>query len=191
MSTSSVARRPAARVRRRPRLEWTAIPPREIVKPPDLEWDVVAVLVGLLEWARSAGVDFDAAIAKARVVEAQRAFGGKVSRLGLYLRKSFRLGPLRLNVSSYGVGLSVGVKGARFGVDAGGHPHAHVGRQRLLGVVFERHGRLIVEGDRVFKLMTNSNLVGCSAGRLPGLAPFRILSTNTAARRRKCIQFVQ
>jgi hypothetical protein len=28
-----------------------------------------------------------------------------------------------------------------------------------------------------FKLITNSNLVGCSTGRSAGLAPFRILST--------------
>jgi len=42
--------------------------------------------------------------------------------MGLYLRKSFRLGPLRLNVSTYGIGLSAGVKGACFGIDAGGHP---------------------------------------------------------------------
>jgi hypothetical protein len=28
-----------------------------------------------------------------------------------------------------------------------------------------------------FRLMTNSNFVGCSTGRSPGLAPFRILST--------------
>ena len=34
-----------------------------------------------------------------------------------------------------------------------------------------------------FRLMTNSNLVGASIGRSAGLAPFRILSTYTAARR--------
>ena len=33
----------------------------------------------------------------------------------------------------------------------------------------------------VFMLMTNSNLVGCSTGRSPGLAPFNILSTKPAA----------
>ena len=35
----------------------------------------------------------------------------------------------------------------------------------------------------VFRLMTNSNFVGCSTGRSAGLAPFKILSTKTAARR--------
>ena len=33
----------------------------------------------------------------------------------------------------------------------------------------------------VFRLMMNSNLIGCSTGRSAGLAPFRILSTNRAA----------
>src|ERR1044071_6880941 len=33
-----------------------------------------------------------------------------------------------------------------------------------------------------FRLITNSNLVGCSTGRSAGLAPFKILSTIKAAR---------
>src|SRR4029450_11464718 len=33
----------------------------------------------------------------------------------------------------------------------------------------------------VFRLMISSNLVGCSMGRSPGFAPFRILSTWVAA----------
>jgi hypothetical protein len=36
-----------------------------------------------------------------------------------------------------------------------------------------------------FRLMMNSNFVGCSTGRSPGLAPLRILSTKVAARRYK------
>src|SRR6185436_15469377 len=35
----------------------------------------------------------------------------------------------------------------------------------------------------VLRLMTSSNLVGCSTGRSAGLAPLRILSTKYAARR--------
>jgi hypothetical protein len=35
----------------------------------------------------------------------------------------------------------------------------------------------------VFKLITNSNLLGCSTGNSAGLAPFNILSTYIAARR--------
>ena len=34
----------------------------------------------------------------------------------------------------------------------------------------------------VFKLMTNSNLVGCSTGSSAGFAPFKILFTNEAVR---------
>lgn len=36
--------------------------------------------------------------------------------MGLYLRKSFRAGPIRFNVSGRGIGVSGGVKGARVGV---------------------------------------------------------------------------
>src|SRR5437899_1099734 len=35
----------------------------------------------------------------------------------------------------------------------------------------------------VLRLTTSSNFVGCSTGRSPGLAPFKILSTYVAARR--------
>jgi hypothetical protein len=48
--------------------------------------------------------------------------------MGWFLRKSFRLGPLRLNLSKRGIGASVGVKGARLGVDAAGKPYAAGGR---------------------------------------------------------------
>ena len=48
--------------------------------------------------------------------------------MGSYLRKALRLGPLRINLSQHGVGLSVGVTGAGFGMDASGHPYVHAGR---------------------------------------------------------------
>ena len=48
-----------------------------------------------------------------------------------FLRKSFRFGPLRLNLSKRGVGASVGVTGARLGVDATGKPYAAGGRYGL------------------------------------------------------------
>ena len=38
-----------------------------------------------------------------------------------------------------------------------------------------------------FRLIMNSNFVGCSTGRSAGLAPFRILSTYVAARRSKSV----
>ncbi len=48
--------------------------------------------------------------------------------MGFYLRKTLRLGPLHVNLSTSGVGLSAGVRGGRFGVDALGHPYVHAGR---------------------------------------------------------------
>lgn len=48
--------------------------------------------------------------------------------MGLYIRKSFSLGPIRFNLSKSGIGISAGVKGARFGVDARGKKYVHVGR---------------------------------------------------------------
>jgi hypothetical protein len=41
----------------------------------------------------------------------------------------------------------------------------------------------------VFRLMTRSNLVGCSTGMSPGFAPRKILSTKTAARRYRSGKF--
>jgi hypothetical protein len=43
--------------------------------PPELEADAVAVLVRLLEWAAYAGVDFEAALRRARKVETERLQG--------------------------------------------------------------------------------------------------------------------
>jgi Protein of unknown function (DUF4236) len=51
--------------------------------------------------------------------------------MGFYLRKAFRLGPLRLNLSKRGLGASVGETGARVGVDATGTPYVHSGRGGL------------------------------------------------------------
>jgi hypothetical protein len=48
--------------------------------------------------------------------------------MGWFLRKSIRLGPLRLNLSKRGLGASVGVKGLRARVDASGKPYVAGGR---------------------------------------------------------------
>ncbi len=48
-----------------------------------------------------------------------------------FLRKSFCLGPLRLNLSKRGLGALVGVKGARIGVDTEGRPYVFGGRRGL------------------------------------------------------------
>ena len=51
--------------------------------------------------------------------------------MGFFLRKSFRLGPARLNLSKSGLGLSGGVKGARLGVTSRGKPYFFGGRHGL------------------------------------------------------------
>jgi len=51
--------------------------------------------------------------------------------MGWVLRKSFRVGPIRLNLSKRGLGALVGVKGARIGVDATDKPYAAGGRYGL------------------------------------------------------------
>jgi hypothetical protein len=50
--------------------------------------------------------------------------------MGLYLRKGFNFGPLRLNLSRSGLGASFGVKGARIGVGPRGS-YIHMGRGGL------------------------------------------------------------
>ena len=44
-------------------------------------------------------------------------------------------------------------------------------------------GNVIPRAFAVLRLSTSSNFAGCSTGRSPGFAPFRILSTKMAARR--------
>ncbi|MBN2579097.1 MAG: DUF4236 domain-containing protein [Pirellulales bacterium] len=51
--------------------------------------------------------------------------------MGYYLRKSFRIGPVRFNLSKSGIGVSAGVKGARFGVRPDGRSYVHAGRYGL------------------------------------------------------------
>jgi hypothetical protein len=50
--------------------------------------------------------------------------------MGWYLRKSFGIGPLRLNLSKSGLGLSAGVKGLRIGTGPRG-TYLHGGREGL------------------------------------------------------------
>lgn len=50
--------------------------------------------------------------------------------MGLYLRKSFRAGPIRFNLSKSGLGVSGGIKGARVGVGPKGS-YVHAGRNGL------------------------------------------------------------
>jgi hypothetical protein len=50
--------------------------------------------------------------------------------MGFYLRKSFGFGPVRLNLSKSGLGVSVGVKGLRLGTGPRG-AYVHAGREGL------------------------------------------------------------
>ena len=51
--------------------------------------------------------------------------------MGFYLRKSFRAGPIRFNLSKSGIGASVGVTGARVGLSSEGRAYVHGGRGGL------------------------------------------------------------
>ena len=51
--------------------------------------------------------------------------------MGFYLRKSFRAGPIRFNLSKSGIGASFGMTGARVGVSSAGRAYVHGGRGGL------------------------------------------------------------
>ena len=51
--------------------------------------------------------------------------------MGFYLRKSFRAGPIRFNLSKSGIGVSAGVTGARLGMSSTGGAYVHGGRGGL------------------------------------------------------------
>lgn len=51
--------------------------------------------------------------------------------MGFYLRKSFKCGPLRINLSKSGLGASFGVKGLRYGINSKGKEYIHAGRYGL------------------------------------------------------------
>ena len=55
--------------------------------------------------------------------------------MGFFFRKSFKAGPLRFNLSTSGLGISAGVKGARVGVNARGATYVAGGRH---GVYFRK-----------------------------------------------------
>ena len=50
--------------------------------------------------------------------------------MGFYLKKGFNLGPVRINLSKSGLGVSVGAKGLRLGAGPKGS-YLHAGRQGL------------------------------------------------------------
>src|SRR6266498_1988841 len=86
-------------------------------------WDVVSSLARTIVLPSLDG--------RGNLVVLARAPGREGEVMGWFLRKSFRFGPLRLNLSKRGIGASVGVKGARLGGDATGKPYAAGGRYGL------------------------------------------------------------
>ncbi len=60
--------------------------------------------------------------------------------MGLYLRKGFRAGPLRLNLSKSGLGISGGITGARVGIGPRG-AYVHGGRHGLYYRQYAASGR--------------------------------------------------
>jgi hypothetical protein len=86
--------------------------------------------------------------------------------MAFYFRKSLRFGPLRVNLSKRGVGGSIGGKGARVGVNAGGCQYVAGGRD---GLYFRERGSLARAGVLVVAIvlgvvaMLAMILAGCSS----------------------------
>ena len=55
--------------------------------------------------------------------------------MGFFIRKSINIGPIRLNFSKSGMGVSVGVKGARVGTRPDGKKYVAAGRK---GIYFRK-----------------------------------------------------
>jgi len=70
--------------------------------------------------------------------------------MGFYLRKSFKVGPVRFNLSKSGIGTSVGVKGFRIGQRPNGSRYMHGGRygfyyRKELG----RNSKMVYDGNGI------------------------------------------
>lgn len=59
--------------------------------------------------------------------------------MSFFIRKAFRFGPLRFNLSKSGIGVSAGITGARLGIDGRGRPYVAGGRH---GLYYREHLRL-------------------------------------------------
>jgi hypothetical protein len=99
--------------------------------------------------------------------------------MAFFFRKSVRLGPLRFNLSKRGVGASVGVKGARVGIDADGREYVAGGRY---GLYFRERGSHVGAGVVVVAIVLGivavlaMILAGCSSMSraepiIPAVAP--------------------
>ena len=72
--------------------------------------------------------------------------------MGWGFRKSIGLGPFRINFSKSGLGASVGVRGARIGINSRGQKYAQVGR----GGLYYRTGLNTSERSRTRNVPTTS-----------------------------------
>ena len=68
--------------------------------------------------------------------------------MGFYVRKGFNFGPLRVNFSKSGIGLSLGVKGLRVGTGPNGN-YVHAGRK---GVYYKKKLPEIGENGNMLRL---------------------------------------
>lgn len=86
--------------------------------------------------------------------------------MGWSFRKSFKLGPVRVNLSRRGVGASVGVKGARIGTGpSGAYVSGGVGPVRYferLGAKRRARARGVAGGQPTTEPQTSGLALGCA-----------------------------
>lgn len=75
-------------------------------------------------------------------------FDLRILTMGFYVRKGFNFGPLRVNFSRSGIGLSLGVKGLRFSAGPNGN-FFHAGRK---GVYYKQKLPEIGESKNMLRL---------------------------------------
>lgn len=84
--------------------------------------------------------------------------------MGLYLKKSFRAGPVRLNLSKSGLGLSAGVKGARVGCGPRGS-YVHAGRN---GLYYRKHLSTHPSASKPFRAHLSTSKPSCEESGCTG-----------------------
>ncbi len=85
--------------------------------------------------------------------------------MGFYLRKSFKVGGLRFNLSNSGIGMSTGVKGLRVGIDGKGRSYVSGG----VGAI--RYREFLDKGDKTVpdKIKIDDIPEGLKSGAAPAL----------------------
>src|SRR5215469_16409017 len=91
--------------------------------------------------------------------------------MGFYIRKAISFGPLRFNLSKSGVGVSVGVKGARVGTGPGG-TYIHMGRH---GLYYRQ--RLDVDHSQAFSQPSSPVPAGTGPAPQPDLSQLSDVSS--------------